>query len=311
MNNNYPLVTVIFLSYQQERYVEEALLSLLNQDYEKIELIISDDVSQDRTQEIIQFGLDKYLGPKKIVKTFNDKNLGLVPNFNKCLNIASGEIIVVAAGDDISLVDRVSKSVDILMKEGISAVSFSDIRIDENGNAIPWHQLDVDNVFSLKDYLSGSKLHASGASRAFKREVFDVFGDINITCPTEDTPYILRALYLGDFYVSKEPSIKYRVHPRSLSSPSSLYRMDVSLITNQYMFDACNAFSKNIVDADTFYQISRWIEYLGIYRNAGKELYFSKNKSLYFLSDIVFSKKIKLFDKLRLAKQAFKFLIQK
>lgn len=309
MNSSCPLVTVIFLSYQQERYVEEALLSLLNQDYENIELIISDDASQDRTQELIQFLLDKYLGPKKIVKTFNDKNLGLVPNFNKCLNIASGGIIVVAAGDDICLVDRVSKSVEILTKEGISAVSFSDIRIDENGNTIACHQSDADNVFSLKDYLSSSRLQASGASRAFRREVFDVFGDINITCPAEDTPYILRALYLGDFYVSKEPGIKYRVHSRALSSPDSLYSMDISLITNQYLFDACHAFSKNIIDDETFFQISHWIEYLGVYRNAGKELYFSKNKFIYFFIEIVCNKKIKLFDKLRLVKLAFKFLM--
>ncbi len=103
--------SIILLTYNQEQFVEEALLSLLNQDMDDLEIVVSDDCSGDATWEKIQTLADSYRGKKKIILSRNTENIGIVNNYSAAVKQSTGELIFMAAGDDISLPDRCSKTI--------------------------------------------------------------------------------------------------------------------------------------------------------------------------------------------------------
>lgn len=106
-----PIASVILLTYNQEQFVEEAFLSLLNQDMDDLEIIVSDDCSSDATWERIQVLADNYRGLKKIIHSRNAENIGIVSNYFAAVKQSTGELIFTAAGDDISLPNRCSNSI--------------------------------------------------------------------------------------------------------------------------------------------------------------------------------------------------------
>jgi glycosyltransferase involved in cell wall biosynthesis len=291
--------------------VEFALLSVLNQDYENIELIVSDDSSSDNTQNIIENILQSYKGNKKIIKSFNEINMGLVNNFNKTLEIATGEIIAVAAGDDISFPTRVSNAVALIENDpSINLVSFSDVIIDENGVQKPARQVNESKVYELRDLALDKRLSISGASRVFRRELYDFFGYLNSSCPTEDSPFILRSMLLGKAVVLSNPGIYYRVHSLSISQPKSLYEMDFDSIYDQYLDDLSKVYAKRLVSFYDYISMVKWVGATKEYRDLEKNLYYSKSKLSVMLKAFIFSK-LSFRRRLMLVKKYYLFVFRK
>jgi glycosyltransferase involved in cell wall biosynthesis len=109
--DNKPLVTVIMPVYNGERFLFEAIESILNQSYKDIELIVIDDGSTDRSVEII----NSFESPK-LNFIQNKKNLGVCETRNKGFKLARGEYIALMDADDISVNDRIKKQV-LFMEE--------------------------------------------------------------------------------------------------------------------------------------------------------------------------------------------------
>jgi glycosyltransferase involved in cell wall biosynthesis len=103
-----PLVTVVALCYNHERFIQEALQSVVNQTYSNIELIIVDDFSKDKSVEIILKFLENNSSAKTI---FNKSNLGNCRSFNQALKIAKGKYIIDFSTDDVMLPERIEKQV--------------------------------------------------------------------------------------------------------------------------------------------------------------------------------------------------------
>ncbi|UYK98015.1 glycosyltransferase family 2 protein [Pantoea stewartii] len=105
MSNKKP-ITVIVLSYNSESTIVETFDSILSQSFgpENINLIISDDGSQDKSKLIINKWLEKNGEHfNKVVRNFNAENLGIVKNFNSALLLVETEWMKLIAGDDILL----------------------------------------------------------------------------------------------------------------------------------------------------------------------------------------------------------------
>jgi len=86
MNKKLPLVSVITLTYNHERFIASCINSVLAQSYNNIEHIIIDDGSTDGTKNII----DLFLKKDKRIKYFGQKNIGLKgigKNYNRALSI--------------------------------------------------------------------------------------------------------------------------------------------------------------------------------------------------------------------------------
>lgn len=90
-----PRVTVAMVTYNSERYVAEAIDSVLSQEYQDFELLICDDCSTDRTWQIINEFSDR-----RIRAIRNDSNIGEYPNRNQALHLARGGYIIFIDGDD-------------------------------------------------------------------------------------------------------------------------------------------------------------------------------------------------------------------
>ena len=95
---NEPLWSVTIPTYNAAEYLEQTLKSVLNQgiDVEKMEIIVVDNCSTDNTAEIV-----KSVGGSRIKLFVNDKNLGAFGNFNRCVEVASGEFIHLLNADDL------------------------------------------------------------------------------------------------------------------------------------------------------------------------------------------------------------------
>lgn len=118
--------------YNGEKYLCEAIDSILNQTFKDFEFLIINDGSTDGTAEILQ----SYRDPRiKII--INEKNMGLTKSLNIGLKIANGEYIARMDADDISLPKRLEKEVAFLdQNKKIGLVGAYYVMIKENGRIL-------------------------------------------------------------------------------------------------------------------------------------------------------------------------------
>lgn len=109
-----PKVSILMPAYNAEKYIEEAIESILNQTFTDFEFIIIDDCSTDKTWEIIQKYSKK---DKRIVAIKNEENLKLSATLNKGIDICKGEYIARMDSDDWSYPDRLQKQYDAISKD--------------------------------------------------------------------------------------------------------------------------------------------------------------------------------------------------
>lgn len=107
--SNSPVISCIMPVYNCENYLSQAIESILNQSFKSFELIIINDKSTDRSEDIIKSYRDS-----RIVYIKNEKNLGIVYSLNKGLEIAKGKYIARMDGDDIAYPDRFKKQFEYL-----------------------------------------------------------------------------------------------------------------------------------------------------------------------------------------------------
>lgn len=120
--NKHPLVSVVMPVYNGERYLREAIDSILNQTYTNFEFIIINDGSTDKSEQIVLSYTDS-----RIRYLVNEKNLGICTALNKGLDASQGKYIARMDCDDISMPDRFQKQVHFLEKNTEVGIVGSDI----------------------------------------------------------------------------------------------------------------------------------------------------------------------------------------
>jgi glycosyltransferase involved in cell wall biosynthesis len=213
-----PLVTFALFAYNQERFIREAVDGALSQSYSPLEVVLSDDCSTDRTFDIIRDLAATYTGPHRIIINRNDTNLGLGAHINKVVSISHGEILVMAAGDDVSLPNRVERIAGFLQSKGKDVFSvYSDAdQIAESG----------ESMWRVGYPLSGDMSHAArfvrkglrgvpGFTQACRRAVFERFGPLHDKLIHEDSVIPFRALLLGRIARIEEVLVRYRLNAAS------------------------------------------------------------------------------------------------
>jgi len=217
-----PLVTFVVFAFNQERYIAKAIEGALSQDYSPLEVIISDDCSGDSTYEIIQNAAHNYSGPHKIVINRNPINLGLVRHLSHVFNMASGDIIVISAGDDVSLPDRVSIIQRCFTQfPKAKAVFTNGMTINEKDDAIrPWSNWQKLHVWDslLQRLIEGGANFLYGFSAAYKKELIVDFPEIDARILQEDVLLSIRALLLGEAVYLPDMTVNYRCHADSCFS---------------------------------------------------------------------------------------------
>jgi glycosyltransferase involved in cell wall biosynthesis len=299
-----PPVSLALFAYRQERYIRAAVESVLAQDHAPLQILLSDDCSPDRTFEIMQEVVAAYDGPHEVVLNRNPRNLGLAAHVNAILKRCRGEIIVLAAGDDISLPTRVRDTVaGFAADPDLVMLSLCQSLIDQDGHMLRPAERRSEEI-DLQGFLADTAPHPSGAARGMRRQVFDVFGDLNPACPTEDTTFLFRALLLGKLRILPQEGIAYRAHDLSLSAPASRATMLLQNIQAQYLADLDRARARSLVSEPAFADIRSALERKFARRKVNDMLRYGADGRLRKLSAALFQGDFPLRRRVRLVRLA-------
>lgn len=143
MNTNISLVSIIIPVYNHEKYVQETLSSIVNDSYPSKEIVIIDDGSTDKTNNVIEEWIQKH---KEIVVQYKSReNKGVSTTLNELVNMAQGEYICIVASDDYLLDGGIAKRVEYLQQNISKMAVFGDCIGVSNDNTIMHDSI-------LKDY---------------------------------------------------------------------------------------------------------------------------------------------------------------
>ena len=211
-----PLVSLLLLAYRQADTVGAAVAGALAQTYSPLEILISDDASDGATAgptwAAIQAAVAGYQGPHRILLNRNPANLGIGAHLSQLVAMSRGELLLVAAGDDVSLPQRAAQTVAAWLAHGRrpDLIASALIDIDAQGSAHgmlrPANLADWHNA---TDWIARPP-HVIGAAQAWTRRLFDRFGPLPTGTVAEDLVMVFRAIVSGGAITLDEPLVQYR-----------------------------------------------------------------------------------------------------
>lgn len=216
---NPPLVTVICICYNQARFVEAALDSVISQSYKDVELIVIDDGSTDGSAKIIKRWIANH---PETTLLLNATNLGYCKTFNKAYAISKGEYIIDLAADDVLQPNRIEVGLSAFRNSEIDyGVTFSDAEhTDEQGNLLrlhsdkhPHHTIPSGDIY--KDVID--RYFICSPTMMFKRSVVEYLKGYDESLTYEDFDFWVRASRKFKFIYTPQVLLKKRAVDTSMS----------------------------------------------------------------------------------------------
>lgn len=227
-----PKVSVVIPTYNYAHFLDETVQSVLDQTYTDFELIIVDNCSTDNTAEVVQ----KYLTDKRVNYIVNEQNLGLVGNWNKCLELAQGEYVKFLCADDKFHPQLLEKFVPVMDQHPNVAIVAAYNQLFGGMDTLrkqPYTGL-VNGRFAWETLVKeGARNWLNNPSAVMFRKTACVAAGrfnpklLNMT----DKEYYARLLYIGDCYVIPEVLAYIRSHPDTVSFTSSKQPIENTLET--------------------------------------------------------------------------------
>jgi glycosyltransferase involved in cell wall biosynthesis len=160
-----PLISVLIPTYNREKYIKQAIDSVIAQDYRPIEIIVVDDGSTDGTKEIVK----KY--DKSIVKYFYQKNKGIPGARNACLSKAKGEYIAWLDSDDYYLPGKLTAQMNYMRKHPDCEIVFTKYENFLESKEVKNNKIAMDMVRREKEVEYKTYLMSSLAKKSFYEKV--------------------------------------------------------------------------------------------------------------------------------------------
>lgn len=207
-----PLVSILLIAYRQPGTVGDALRGALAQRYQPLEILASDDASGDGTWEALCEAAAGYSGPHRLVLNRNERNLGIGAHLSLLAQRAQGELLVVAAGDDVSLPQRVERLVEAWLaherRPDLLASALADLDAEGrvHGQIVP----DDLGAYATLAQWAARPPHVIGAAQAWTKRLFERFGPLPPGTVAEDLVMVFRALGSGGAITLREPLVQYR-----------------------------------------------------------------------------------------------------
>ncbi|MCG2796583.1 MAG: glycosyltransferase [Actinomycetia bacterium] len=265
-------VSVIMPSYNYERYISEAIESILAQTFSDLELIIIDDCSTDGSQDVIKQYMEK---DARIKARFHDRNMGIAFSENEALDMANGDYIAFISSDDNWLPNKLERQMEVMLHEGDVVVYTEALIIDGDG-----HQTGL----TCTEYCSAVDKAKSGA--LFKELMYGNYPNWNSllvrrehfesTRLDESAPnasdYIMTVELSTrcPFVFIEEPLLQYRVHSRNTSR------------TNRLIMGREDVYVSRLFLSKYRYRLNRWAK-AGIYTGMSRGHYRMNKLPLAFV----------------------------
>lgn len=206
MNTTSPTapVTAVLFCYRQEDVVEAAVRSIFEQTVQPAEIILSDDASPDGSYEVLCRMADQYTGPAKLIVRKTEGSSGWFAHINTCMALASHDQVIIFAGDDISLPNRVERFAEEISKHPDSRLVWSMMeRMNPDGKA-------TGKVMGTSSFTPGRLRGGVGASQCWHKELITAFGELPTVQAAEDIVLPFRASLLGGLRHIPEPLVLWR-----------------------------------------------------------------------------------------------------
>ena len=223
-----PKISIITPSYNQGQYIEETILSIINQNYPYVEHIIIDGGSTDNTVDVLK----KY--NEKLTYWVSEKDNGQSEALNKGLRKATGEIIYWLNSDDILLPDALNKVVQYFdNNKDIDFLNGYMLVIDKKSNILF-------SYFVLKQkrfYAERGIYYIAQPSMFFKRKIFDTIGFLKEDYHAQMDKELLIRIFENNFKIGemKKFLAAFRYHEASKSIISgSIWNEDTLKLRKKY-----------------------------------------------------------------------------
>lgn len=252
--NLHPLVSIMIPTYGQEEYIREAVESACAQDYENLEIAVTDDCSPDNTADVV-----KSISDPRLKYVRNQINLGRVGNYhNTAHNVVKGKWAINLDGDDYfiskTFVGEAMEAIGRYDDKNIVAYCYKHHQLDKIKECIPYEKIDENRIIvSGKDYfLNYSKIGSFGHSSVLFRR--DLGVSLNLyTLPYQacDFHSLIRLFLLGDIILDRRDISHWRVHGTNTTILEVEDKQKQAMLT----FDAIEEFAK---DYCTKEELSQW-----------------------------------------------------
>ena len=232
--NTPPLVTVIAVCYNHEKWIVQALDSIKNQTHKNIQLIVADDGSRDNSKQVIANWIQNEY-PEAIF--INHKaNVGLTKNLNSALPYIKGDYWQAFGCDDIMLPGKLALQVTALESNKKAGVVFSDMYfIDRENNRLPGSYFEK---HTYKQPRSGwiyedliDRFIISAPAVLIKTEVLDKVHKYDEKLDYEDHDFFLKAAKYFEYIYMEDKLVEYRISGQSLTATNT----DVKFYKNSFL----------------------------------------------------------------------------
>ncbi|KIN71528.1 glycosyltransferase [Sulfitobacter guttiformis] len=226
----HPTISYILLTYNQSVTVAEAVQSVLAQTGTPLEIVITDDASVDDTFAVVEAVVADYTGPHTVILNRNAQNLGLSGNIEKAHELSTGDVLIAAAGDDISLPHRATRIAEAFATDAPPLLLCSHAYFIGPDGAELSGKLHIAALYDTTDLtkIARSKALYIGATGAWHRSLYDSYGPIEADA-YEDLVMGFRAALEGRVCVLPERLVKYRL--RFGITPDDYYDMGLAKFT--------------------------------------------------------------------------------
>ena len=241
-----PLVTVIVPVYNVEKYLPECTRSLINQTYQRIEIILVDDGSTDRSGKIC----DEVAQTDRRIRVVHKENAGLGYARNSGLDIASGKYVTFVDSDDIPGYNMVKNLINGLEENQADTCIGGFGRIDAEGNQIAREKYEKTLYCGKAVYhdLFGRLLGSPpDAYDAVKSSVWNVLYSMDII-RRHHLRFVSERVYISEDVVWNCDYYQYAQRVQIIDSASYLYRITPQSLTQRYYSDrldkCCTLYNK-------------------------------------------------------------------
>lgn len=218
-----PLISVLMPVYNAQRYLPQAVESILHQSFGDFEFLILDDGSTDRSLAILQ----GYARQDQRIRLLSRANRGLVVSLNQLLELAQGELIARMDADDIALPDRFARQVAYLQQHpDVVCVGGAQDWIDEAGRIL-LHHPEAEQNDEIQQLALGGQTPINHPSALIRASALRQVGGYDPTFyPAEDLDLWLKLGEIGQLANLRATVLQYRQHSQSISEQQQAQQLE-------------------------------------------------------------------------------------
>ncbi|SEL13170.1 Glycosyl transferase family 2 [Roseovarius nanhaiticus] len=206
-----PAATFILLSYNQESSIRASMESVLTQDCEPIEIIVSDDASTDGTFTIIKQLAQEYAGPHRVIARQNDVNIGTNRHIERAIELSSADLMIWTAGDDINATYRAKRIIEAFRQTQAKLLFSNAITISSDGTAgsDAYRRALFYREYSRQEAALSFELYL-GATAAWHKDLYRKYGGFPPERAYEDLILGFRAVLEQGVHYINEKLVTYQ-----------------------------------------------------------------------------------------------------